>query len=72
MLRILVINSHMLIQKSDKNFKRLFFLFFLGLGVRIEDDILITKGANTNQLSCEVLSKGCPKEVDEIEDLMLG
>ena len=48
------------------------FFFILGLGVRIEDDILITKGVNANQLSCEVLSKGCPKEVDEIEDLMLG
>jgi len=35
-----------------------------GIGVRIEDDILITKKGNTN------LMKNIPKEVEEIEELM--
>jgi Xaa-Pro aminopeptidase len=34
------------------------------IGIRIEDTILITKNG------CEVLSKGVPKEIDEIEKLM--
>lgn len=34
---------------------------FHGLGIRIEDDVLVTK----NDL--EVLTKDCPKEVAEIE-----
>tara|TARA_Y100000991_G_C21969971_1_gene348869 strand:- start:1150 stop:2445 length:1296 start_codon:yes stop_codon:yes gene_type:complete len=34
-----------------------------GLGVRIEDDILVT------QTGCEVLSSACPKQIDEIEEL---
>ena len=46
------------------------FLNFVGLGVRIEDDILITKGTLPNQLSCEILSKDCPKSVKDIEELM--
>ena len=50
----------------------IYIFFILGLGVRIEDDILITKGVNANQLSCEVLSKDCPKNINEIEDLMIG
>jgi len=36
---------------------------FHGLGVRIEDDILITKDGP------EVLTKNCPKEVMDIEAL---
>ncbi|MGE4132701.1 MAG: aminopeptidase P N-terminal domain-containing protein [Bdellovibrionales bacterium] len=35
-----------------------------GIGIRIEDDILVT------QDGCENLTKGVPKEVDEIEALM--
>jgi Xaa-Pro aminopeptidase len=42
---------------------------FRGIGVRIEDDILITKTKN-GQLSCEVLSKACPKTVQDIEGLV--
>ena len=48
-----------------------------GIGVRIEDDILITEkivtgddGKCTKQLSCEVLSSDCPKTIAELETLM--
>ena len=44
--------------------------YFRGLGARIEDDILITKDTLSNQLSCEILSKDCPKSVKDIEELM--
>ncbi len=37
-----------------------------GIGIRIEDDILVTKDG------CEVLSAAVPKEIDEIENLMRG
>ncbi|HPW17355.1 MAG TPA: Xaa-Pro peptidase family protein [Candidatus Aminicenantes bacterium] len=37
-----------------------------GFGVRIEDTVLITK------TGCEVLTKGVPKEIDEIERLLAG
>lgn len=36
---------------------------YKGIGVRIEDDILITKGG------CKVLTSGIPKEIDEVESL---
>jgi Xaa-Pro aminopeptidase len=39
---------------------------FKGIGVRIEDDILITETGNTN------LTAAVPKEVDQIEALMAG
>jgi len=37
---------------------------FLGIGVRIEDDILVTSEG------CEVLSAGAPKEIKDIESVM--
>ena len=36
------------------------------IGIRIEDDVLVTKDG------CDVLSKGVPKEADDIEALMAG
>ena len=35
---------------------------YLSIGVRIEDDILVT------ETGCEVLTSGVPKEIDEVED----
>ena len=43
---------------------------FAGIGVRIEDDVLITIGED-RKLSCKVLSSECPKTVHEIENLIL-
>jgi Xaa-Pro aminopeptidase len=37
-----------------------------GFGIRIEDTVLITK------TGCEVLTKGVPKEINEVEALMAG
>lgn len=37
---------------------------YRGIGIRIEDDILVTKDG------CEVLTKDVPKEIDELEKLM--
>lgn len=37
---------------------------YLGIGVRIEDDILVT------ETGCEVITSGVPKEIDEVEDLI--
>ena len=37
---------------------------YLGIGVRIEDDILVT------ETGCEVLTSGVPKEIEEVEALV--
>ena len=47
------------VEKTRKNFNR-----YANIGVRIEDDVLITKDGN------KVLSTGVPKEIDEIEKIM--
>ncbi len=39
---------------------------YLGIGVRIEDDILVTESGNEN------LTSGVPKEIDEVEALVRG
>ena len=39
---------------------------YLGIGVRIEDDILVTESGNEN------LTSGVPKEIDEVEALING
>ena len=39
---------------------------YRSIGIRIEDDVLVTVDGN------DVLSKEAPKEIDEIEDAMLG
>jgi Xaa-Pro aminopeptidase len=47
--------------KTRKNFNK-----YRGIGVRIEDDVLITPSGN------KVLSAGVPKEIKEIEKVMRG
>ncbi|HFE31917.1 MAG TPA: Xaa-Pro aminopeptidase, partial [Gammaproteobacteria bacterium] len=37
-----------------------------GIGIRIEDDVLVTKDG------CEVLTRDVPKEIADIEALMAG
>jgi Xaa-Pro aminopeptidase len=37
---------------------------YRGIGIRIEDDIAITESG------CDVLSKKCPKTIEDLENLM--
>ena len=37
---------------------------FHNIGIRIEDDVLVTKSG------CDVLTKALPKEIDEVESIM--
>jgi len=37
---------------------------YRGIGIRIEDDVLVTKDGNVN------LTVKCPKQAEEIEELM--
>ena len=48
------------ISKSEPNISPL----WSGIGIRIEDDILVTKEGNTN------LSKKVPKTISQIEEIM--
>ena len=41
----------------------------LGIGVRLEDDILITRNED-GTTGCEVLTESCPKSLQDIEELM--
>ena len=41
----------------------------LGVGVRLEDDVLITNGPDGN-LSCQVLTESCPKSLEDVDKLM--
>jgi len=47
-------------------------LKFSGIGVRLEDDILITEsqGGSSGFTSCQVLTDACPKSLDEIEAII--
>ncbi|HFU74082.1 MAG TPA: M24 family metallopeptidase, partial [Helicobacteraceae bacterium] len=57
---VLTIEPGIYIDKDFKNVPE----EFLGMGIRIEDDILVT------QTGCEVLSAGIVKEIEAIEALM--
>ena len=41
----------------------------LGIGVRLEDDILISRNEDRTT-GCEVLTESCPKSLQDIEELM--
>ena len=41
----------------------------LGIGARLEDDVLITSDSSGN-LSCEVLTDSCPKSLEELDKIM--
>jgi len=42
----------------------------LGIGTRLEDDVLITRDPNGNGLTCEVLTESCPKSMEDMEKVM--
>ena len=57
---VLTIEPGIYISKKNKNVDKI----WRGIGVRIEDDVLVTKSG------CDVLSGGLPKEIDDIEKRM--
>jgi Xaa-Pro aminopeptidase len=57
---VLTIEPGIYISKKNRNVP----LEYRGIGIRIEDDVLVTKNG------CEVLTKALPKEIDEIESIM--
>ncbi len=57
---VLTIEPGIYISKKNRNVP----LEYRGIGIRIEDDVLVTKSG------CEVLTKALPKEIDEIESIM--
>ena len=54
---------------SDSKYLGLVPKHLRGIGVRVEDDILITKMPYSSKLSCEVLTESVPKSVCGIENL---
>lgn len=61
---VLTVEPGLYIAAGTKVGKRAVAKKWCGIGIRIEDDVLVTKDG------CEVLTKGVPKTVDEIESLM--
>ena len=57
---VMTIEPGMYIDKDDKDVPKK----YRGIGIRIEDDILVTKEG------CDVLSSAVPKEISDIESLM--
>jgi len=57
---VLTIEPGIYISKKNKNVPS----EYRGIGVRIEDDVLVTKKG------CEVLTQKLPKEINEIESIM--
>ena len=57
---ILTVEPGLYIHTDDE----LFPVEYRGIGVRIEDDVLVT------ETGCDVLSKGLPTQVDEVEAWM--
>lgn len=56
---VVTIEPGIYIQPNDESVPRK----FRGIGIRIEDDIVVTENG------CDVLSKKCPKEIEDIEIL---
>ena len=57
---VLTIEPGIYISKNNKNVPTQ----YRGIGIRIEDDVLVTK------IGCDVLTKALPKEIGEIESIM--
>ncbi len=57
---VLTVEPGLYIPQDDKNAPSK----YRGIGIRIEDDILVTEDGNVN------LTARCPKQAEEIEELM--